>query len=110
MVAKKEKSESFGFVKDLFTNIVFSSMMDFVRSVIHNMQEAVYRTTKKVIESLLSIVILIAGILMVLISLPFLLSRYIELPPSFFFLLMGLLLVIISLFAFHKIDGSKYSK
>jgi len=95
-------------LKDIFSNLVLSNLADFIKSTIKNFQDAIYHTTRKVIESMLTLFLLIAGICMVIVSLPFLLSYYLDLPASLFFILIGVLLILMALFSFDKIHKTKY--
>lgn len=99
---------SFNFLKEIFSNVILSNIVEFVKSSIRHFQDAVYHTTKKVIESFLAMFIMIIGVAMVVLALPFLLSHYLELPASLFFILIGVILILISLYSFDRIHKSKY--
>ena len=103
-----KKEDTFSFVKDIFSNLILSNIADFVKNTIHHIQESIYRTTRKVIESFIAMFLLLAGMAMILISLPFLLSYYLNLPASLFFILIGIILILIALFSFDKINRTKF--
>ncbi|MFT4343737.1 MAG: hypothetical protein ACMXYE_03235 [Candidatus Woesearchaeota archaeon] len=107
--AKKDDSGMFySAFKEILSGIVFATVSTWVKDMIHNFQRAVYITTKKVIESLLALALLILGICMIMLSLPFLLSYYLNLPASLFFVIIGSIVIIIALITFEHISKTKY--
>ena len=97
-----------GMLKELFNNLVMSSVVDWFNKAVHDIQKTIYNTVGKIMESALAMAMLILGISMVVLSLPFLLSTYLDIPASMFFVLFGLVLMIISLISFHNINKTKY--
>ena len=104
----KKKSSTEGFFKELFSNVIFASFTEFFKNIIYDFQEAVYHTSRKIIESLFTGFIMCVGIGMILISFPFFLSYYLDLPPSLFFIILGFILIIISMIFFDRINKTKY--
>lgn len=103
-----KKRGIFGFVQDFVADIILENFSAWVRDTIRNMQKAVYLTLKVILESFLAMSLMILGIGMIVISLPFLLAYYLQLPVSLFFIIVGLLLIAISAGAFHHINKHKY--
>lgn len=116
--SKKQKEEAQGFsfnfifdiFKSLFSTLIFDQAKSWVHDRILDIQESIYLVFRKIIESFLAITLMLVGIIMVLISLPFLLSYYLNLPASLFFVFLGLIIVILSLIAFRIINKTKYSE
>lgn len=113
MTAKKPKkgvasSTVLNVLKEMFSNLIFSQIVTWFKETMHEIQETVYLTTRKILESALAIVLMLIGIGMIVIGLPFLLSFYLELPASLFFILIGLILIIVSIISLDKINKSKY--
>lgn len=106
MVQKKSSSKKAGSIKDVVANIVFASLKEFLTNFIGDLQKAIQKTTKKMIETFLTMVIMLVGILMVLLGLPFLLSVYFGQSPSFFFVIIGLVLIVWSLNSFNNLKRS----
>jgi hypothetical protein len=110
--SKESEGFSFNFmfdvIKNLFSTLIFDQAKSWVHDRIVEIQESIYLTIRKTIESLLAISLMIVGLIMVLISLPFLLSYYLNLPASLFFVFMGLFVVILSLIVFRSINKTKY--
>lgn len=114
MAKKKGESDSFSFsamfdiIKGLMTTLIFDQAKSWVQERIIEFQSSIYTTTKRVLESFLAMSLMIVGVVIIIISLPFLLSYYLNLPASLFFVFMGLIVIIISLVAFHTINKTKY--
>ena len=70
----------------------------------HHVREMIYKTTKNILESALAVCLLILGVSMVMLALPFLISYYMNLPPSLFFVIFGLLLIIIAVVSLDHIN------
>lgn len=97
-------------LKDMFANVVLTQIVSWFKETIHEVQESIYLTTKKILESALSMTLLLFGIAMIVFALPFLLSHYLQMPASLFFVIMGLILIIVSVISFDHINRSKYKK
>lgn len=108
MIKDKIKKGILSFLKDLFEKYILSEVKSAIKRSINEVQKAVYLTLKKVMHSILAFMMLITGILMLVISLPFLLSHYLNIPSSLLFAIMGLLLLIISTLFFARINKTKY--
>ena len=114
MVKKKKNSELFAFgavldiVKGLLSTLILDQAKSWVQERIADIQSSIYVTTRRVVESFLAMSLMIMGIIMIIISLPFLLSYYLNLPASLFFVFMGLIVIITSLISFHVINKFKY--
>jgi uncharacterized membrane protein len=106
----KDTGSLFSMLKDLFADVIFRQIISWFKETLHDIQQIIYLTTKKVLESFLAMTTMILGIGMIVLVIPFLLSYYLELPASLFFVLIGLLLIIISALSFDHINRSKYKK
>ena len=106
MAKKKSSKKKSGSIKDIVSNIVFASLKEFLTTFIGDLQKAIQKTTKKMIETFLTVVIMMVGMLMVLLGLPFLLSFYFGQSPSFFFVIIGLILIVWSLNSFNNLKRS----
>jgi 1,4-dihydroxy-2-naphthoate octaprenyltransferase len=110
---KEDKSSSFStyipFIKDIFSNLVFNKINDMYKESVKSIQKSIYTTTKNVLESAIASVLLLLGLGFVAISIPFFLSLYLDFPPSLFFIVIGLILIIVSLLMFNGVKKSKYN-
>lgn len=111
--SKKEDSgmnKAMGILKEAFSNMLFSKIVEWFKETVHDIQDAVYLTARKVLESALAMVLMVFGIAMVVFAVPFLLGEYLDLPVSLFFMIIGLILIIISVVSFDHINKGKYKK
>jgi 1,4-dihydroxy-2-naphthoate octaprenyltransferase len=110
---EKEQNSKFStfipLIKDIFSTLVFNKINDMYKEAIKSIQKSIYNTTKNVIESAVAGVLLLLGIGFIAISLPFFLSIYMEFPPSLFFIIIGLILIIISVLMLNNVKKSKYN-
>ncbi len=116
MAKKSSKKEgeglnkAMGILKEAFSNMLFSKIVEWFKDTVHDIQEAVYLTARKVLESALAMILMVFGVAMVVFALPFLLSEYLNLPASLFFMIIGLILIIVSVISFDHINKGKYKK
>jgi len=108
--SKEGGNAIFDVVKELFSNLIFSQIVTWFKETIHEIQDTIYLTTKKILESALAVFLMVLGVAMIVLSLPFLLSTYLELPASLFFMLIGLILIIISIISLDRINKTKYKR
>jgi len=118
-MAKKEgkkKSKSFlgnifGEVfSEIFSGLILVHIKDWLQSLLRDIQESIYYTLTKVLESFLAFSLMVIGIFMILISLPFMISHYTGLPASLLFVIMGLVVLLISVISFAKINKTKFKE
>ncbi|MFO8016929.1 MAG: hypothetical protein R6U32_07555 [Candidatus Woesearchaeota archaeon] len=91
-----DKKKSTG-IKQEIISLVSSNITplvkDGVQSMIRKVQDAVYHTEKKVVEDLLTAVILFAGLIFLAIGVAFLINNYFMLDRQWGFLIVGVLML-----------------
>ena len=112
MAKKKSKKASkslqgyfFSSFKDFFSKNIFLQIKEMVDSTISDIQNVLNNATKKLIKSLFALVIMLVGVVMVIISVPFFLGYVFELPASLFFMIIGSLIFIASIVSLKKMHN-----
>ncbi|MFC1774940.1 hypothetical protein ACFLZN_01345 [Nanoarchaeota archaeon] len=100
------KKEGFDF-KDIIYNAGFSLLKDGVTTLVHKMQEIIYMTQKKMEQSMMSMMLMTAGIIFICVGLIQLMNQYIPLAGGSYLIVGGFLFLIAVIMKLMS-DKNKY--
>jgi len=95
---KKDESKIHEFFRDKGPDLVLNALKGFISNLSKNVVDAIHRTEKKFLDTLVSYLFFAVGSVFVAIALIFLIIQYMGLSVGWSFLVIGLIMLLWSLF------------
>ena len=97
MAQKKSEDGYKDTLKQIISSTIISQIKDGVKNFGLKVQKAVYNTERRIVESILTSVILLCGLVFIVIALALIISDYFKIGNQWGFFIMGIILVVIAL-------------
>lgn len=95
-------------VKQAVSDNLINAVKSHLKNITHKVQDIAYQTEKKILDNLFAEIVMLAGLILITLSIVFFIIDYFVLERYWGFLIVGLVLVIISLIYKRKIEKTKY--